>query len=87
MGYPSLPDQLLISSIDQLLGMSQIGIELTENGAMSPTASVSGLYIAHPASSYFMVGRVGDDQLKEYAERRRLPEAVLRSAMSRLLKA
>lgn len=87
MGYSSLPDQLLISSIDQLLGMSQIGIELTENGAMSPTASVSGLYIAHPASSYFMVGRVGDDQLKEYAERRRLPEAVLRSAMSRLLKA
>lgn len=86
MGYPSLPDQLLNHAIDQLLHVDQIGIELTEHGAMSPTASVSGLYMAHPQASYFMVGGVGNDQLHDYATRRQLPEAEVRGAISRLLK-
>ena len=52
--------------------MSRVGITLTENGAMSPTAAVSGLYIAHPASQYFMIGRIDEEQLADYATRRGL---------------
>lgn len=70
IGYPSLPDQLQNHLLDQLLDMSQIGVSLTENGAMLPTATVSGLYFAHPESQYFMIGTIDDEQLKEYAARR-----------------
>ena len=49
--------------------MEEIGISITENGAMQPNASISGLYISHPKSFYFMVGKVGDDQLEDYARR------------------
>ncbi|MDR3250148.1 MAG: methionine synthase [Tannerella sp.] len=70
VGYPSLPDQELIFKIDRLLGLERIGISLTENGAMSPTSSVAGLYFAHPASSYFMIGKITDEQLQDYALRR-----------------
>lgn len=72
-GYPSLPDQLLNHSLNELLDFSQIGIQLTENGAMNPTASISGLYIAHPESRYFMVGHIDQEQLSDYAQRRHLP--------------
>jgi 5-methyltetrahydrofolate--homocysteine methyltransferase len=71
-GYPSLPDQSLNMELDKLLGFSQIGVGLTENGAMYPTASVSGLYLAHPAASYFMIGEIDDEQLTDYALRRNL---------------
>lgn len=70
VGYPSLPDQSVIFLLDKLLGMEQIGISLTENGMMCPHASVSGLMLAHPESRYFSVGKIGEDQLKDYAERR-----------------
>ena len=70
VGYPALPDQRVNFLLDRLLDFSQIGITLTENGAMSPTASVSGFYIAHPESDYFLVGPVGDDQISDYAARR-----------------
>jgi hypothetical protein len=50
--------------------MSRIGIRLTENGAMYPHASVSGIMISHPASSYFSIGKIGEDQLNDYARRR-----------------
>ncbi len=70
VGYPSLPDQKLTFIIDGLLGFDSIGIRLTENGAMEPSASVCGLYIAHPDASYFMVGSVFDDQIDDYALRR-----------------
>lgn len=83
VGYPSLPDQLLNCTLDELLDMSQIGVQLTENGAMMPTASVSGLYIAHPEADYFMVGRVDEDQLADYAERRQLPVATIRQLLSK----
>ena len=70
IGYPSLPDQLLNFTLDGLLDMSRIGVSLTENGAMYPHASVCGLMFAHPASQYFSVGKIGEDQLADYAGRR-----------------
>lgn len=75
VGYPSLPDQLLNVLLDQLLDMSRIDVRLTENGAMYPTATVSGIYVAHPDSQYFMVGSIDEEQMKEYAGRRNLSEA------------
>ena len=82
VGYPSLPDQSVNFLIDQLLNMQQIGITLTENGAMSPHASVSGLMFAHPQSSYFSIGKIGKDQLKDYAKRRGLPEECMRQFLA-----
>lgn len=70
VGYPSLPDQSINFLLNDLLDMSQIGISLTENGAMYPHASVCGLIFAHPAAEYFAVGKIGEDQLADYANRR-----------------
>ena len=70
VGYPSLPDQSVNFLLDELLDMKQIGISLTENGAMYPHASVCGLMFSHPASEYFSVGKIGEDQLEDYARRR-----------------
>lgn len=73
VGYPSLPDTSLNFLIDQLIDMAQIGIRLTESGAMKPHASVSGLMIAHPAARYFTIGPISAGQLEDYAHRRGLP--------------
>ena len=70
VGYPSLPDQSINFLLDELLDMKQIGISLTENGMMKPHASVCGLMFAHPASRYFSIGKIGEDQLANYAARR-----------------
>lgn len=70
VGYPSLPDQSVNFLLDTLLDMKQIGITLTENGMMMPHAAVSGLMFAHPAAHYFAVGKIGYDQLEDYARRR-----------------
>ncbi len=71
MGYPVLPDQLLNREIFSLLEPeSGKRVEITENGAMWPTATVSGLYISNPQARYFMIGKIGDDQLDDYANRR-----------------
>jgi len=70
VGYPSLPDTSLNFLIDELVDMQQIGIRLTESGAMKPHASVSGLMIAHPKAHYFNIGKIGEDQLRDYARRR-----------------
>lgn len=85
IGYPSLPDQLLNFTLDRLLDMKQIGVSLTENGAMYPTASVSGLYIAHPSVQYFMIGSIDEEQIKDYASRRHLPEKDIRRMLSKNL--
>lgn len=85
IGYPSLPDQLLNFTLDGLLNMKQIGVTLTENGAMYPTASVSGLYIAHPAAQYFMIGSIDKQQMQDYARRRNLPEEDIRRMLSKNL--
>lgn len=67
VGYPSLPDQSVNFLIDKLLNFNNIGITLTENGAMHPHASVSGLMFAHPQARYFSVGKIGEDQLAAYS--------------------
>lgn len=82
VGYPSLPDTSLNFVIDQLIGLSQIGIQLTENGAMRPHASVSGLMMAHPQARYFTLGKIGEDQLLDYSRRRGLPVEVMRQFLS-----
>lgn len=82
VGYPSLPDVSLNFLLDQLLQMKQIGIRLTESGAMRPHASVSGLMIAHPKAHYFSVGHVGEDQLHDYAQRRGLPVELVRKFLA-----
>ena len=83
IGYPSLPDQLLNYTLDKLLNMSQIGVRLTENGAMYPTATVSGIYIAHPDSQYFMIGNIDEEQMKDYACRRNLSEAEVKKLLNK----
>ena len=67
VGYPSLPDQSVNFKLNEILDMSEVGIRMTENGAMSPSATVSGLLFAHPESRYFNIGRIGEDQLADYA--------------------
>ncbi|MFA7440152.1 MAG: methionine synthase [Sphingomonadaceae bacterium] len=70
-GYPACPDHSLKPILFELLdATSATGIELTDHFAMTPTAAVSGLYMAHPASHYFGVARIGEDQLADYAARR-----------------
>ena len=78
VGYPSLPDQSVNFILDGLLDMTQIGINLTENGMMMPHASVSGLMLAHPARRYFSVGKIDEEQLKDYASRRGMPVEEMR---------
>ena len=70
VGYPSLPDISVSFLLDSLLDMGRIGIRLTENGMMQPHASVCGLMFAHPASRYFSVGKIDEEQLLDYARRR-----------------
>lgn len=70
VGYPSLPDQSLIHLLDRLLHYDEIGIKVTENGAMSPSATVSGLIIAAPQSRYFTIGQLSDEARADYARRR-----------------
>ena len=82
VGYPSIPDQSINFLLNDLIDMSKIGIKLTENGAMYPHASVSGIMISHPASSYFSIGKIGEDQLKDYARRRNMEVSVLRKFLA-----
>ena len=78
IGYPSLPDTSANFIIDQLLDMKQAGIRLTETGMMTPHASVSGLMFSHPKARYFELGKIGDDQLRDYARRRGVPVELMR---------
>lgn len=81
IGYPSLPDQSLIFEADQSLHYNELGVTLTENGAMSPASSTTGYIFAHPDSRYFTLGPVADDQRDDYASRR----GVTRAAVDRFL--
>ena len=69
-GYPACPDHSEKAKLFALLSAGEVGIELTETFAMMPAASVSGLYLHHPAARYFSVGRVGRDQVEDYAARK-----------------
>ena len=68
-GYPACPDHSEKFKLFDLLEARSIGLDLTESAAMTPAASVSGLYFAHPKARYFTVGRVGADQIERYARR------------------
>jgi 5-methyltetrahydrofolate--homocysteine methyltransferase len=70
LGYPACPDHSEKPKLFELLGAEAIGMGLTESFAMTPAASVSGLYFAHPQARYFTVGRLGEDQVADYAKRR-----------------
>ena len=70
-GYPACPDHTEKGAIFELLDAeSTVGVRLTESYAMTPAASVSGWYLAHPSARYFGVGRIGRDQVEDYARRR-----------------
>ena len=69
-GYPACPDHSEKFKLFDLLEARSIGLDLTESAAMTPAASVSGLYFAHPQAHYFTVGRVAADQVEGYASRR-----------------
>jgi 5-methyltetrahydrofolate--homocysteine methyltransferase len=69
-GYPACPDHSEKATLFRLLGAEGAGLELTETFATLPAASVSGIYIHHPQARYFSVGRIGRDQLEDYARRK-----------------
>lgn len=69
-GYPACPDHSVKGPVFDLLQCGEIGMGLTESLAMTPAASVSGFYLSHPDSTYFNVGKIGEDQLQDQAARR-----------------
>jgi 5-methyltetrahydrofolate--homocysteine methyltransferase len=85
-GYPACPDHSRKRTLFDLLDARSIGMDLTETCAMTPAASVSGLFLAHPAARYFNVGRIGKDQVEDYASRcgmdRREAESWLRPILA-----
>ncbi|WP_332814274.1 methionine synthase [Ramlibacter sp.] len=69
-GYPACPDHSVKQPLFRLLGAQEVGMDVTDSGAMTPAASVSGFYLSHPQSTYFNVGRIGADQVEDLARRR-----------------
>jgi 5-methyltetrahydrofolate--homocysteine methyltransferase len=76
-GYPACPDHSAKKDMFALLQCDEVGMTVTESLAMTPAASVSGFYIGHPDATYFNVGKIGDDQVHDLAERRQLDRAAL----------
>jgi 5-methyltetrahydrofolate--homocysteine methyltransferase len=74
-GYPACPDHTEKRKLFRLLAADEAQMALTESCAMTPAASVSGLYISHPQAEYFSIGKVGADQIKSYAQRADRPVA------------
>jgi 5-methyltetrahydrofolate--homocysteine methyltransferase len=71
-GYPACPEHSIKRAMFDVLQAQEVGMALTEGFAMTPAASVSGFYLAHPQATYFNVGRIGDDQLQDFAQRQQL---------------
>lgn len=84
-GYPACPDHGVKREMFRVLGCADIGMALTESLAMTPAASVSGFYIAHPEATYFNVGKVGEDQLADWAARSGQDVAQVRRSLASLL--
>ena len=84
-GYPACPDHTVKAAMFEALNCADIGMALTESWAMTPAASVSGFYIAHPDAAYFNVGKVGEDQIEDWARRTRLNAAQVRRSLAALL--
>jgi 5-methyltetrahydrofolate--homocysteine methyltransferase len=82
-GYPACPDHTEKNILFQLLDATNLtGVKLTENFAMLPASTVSGLYFAHPKSRYFGVGKIGFDQVKDYAKRKQKPASEIERWLS-----
>ncbi len=81
-GYPACPDHSVKKDLFELLQCREIGMDLTDSLAMTPAASVSGFYLGHPDSTYFSVGKIGDDQLKDLAQRRHMNEQALQRLLA-----
>jgi 5-methyltetrahydrofolate--homocysteine methyltransferase len=75
LGYPACPDHSEKRTLFRLLRAEEIGMALTESCAMTPAASVSGIYLSHPRARYFNVGLVGRDQVESYAARKGIARA------------
>jgi 5-methyltetrahydrofolate--homocysteine methyltransferase len=84
-GYPACPAHGVKHAMFEVLGAREIGMDLTESLAMTPAASVSGFYLAHPDAMYFNVGRIGEDQLADWAARERLALDEARRALAPVL--
>jgi len=76
-GYPACPEHTVKAELFQTLQAEEIGMGLTESFAMTPGAAVSGFYFSHPESKYFVVGKIGQDQLDDMARRRGMDKAEL----------
>lgn len=85
-GYPACPDHTEKQTLWNLLEVERfIGLQLTESMAMFPTAAVSGWYFSHPDAKYFAISEIGEDQLKDYANRKGWDEATASKWLSPLL--
>ena len=73
-GYPACPEHTVKADLFKTLQADEIGMQLTESFAMYPGAAVSGFYFSHPESKYFVVGKIGQDQLEDMAKRRGMPK-------------
>jgi 5-methyltetrahydrofolate--homocysteine methyltransferase len=73
-GYPACPEHTVKADVFKTLQADEIGMQLTESFAMYPGAAVSGFYFSHPESKYFVVGKIGQDQLEDMAKRRGMPK-------------
>ena len=81
-GYPACPEHSEKETLFRLLNVTgNTGISLTESYAMSPAAAVSGWYFSHPEARYFGVGKIDEDQVRDYATRKNL---TLKEAKTRL---
>ena len=85
LGYPACPDHTDKSALFAMLDAGSAGMALTETLAMTPAASVSGLYFAHPEARYFSVGRVDKEQAEDYAKRRGVSLAEVERSLSSVL--
>jgi 5-methyltetrahydrofolate--homocysteine methyltransferase len=83
-GYPACPDHRPKKDLFRVLDAGEVGMGLTESLAMLPASAVSGFYIAHPDAVYFNVGRIGDDQLADWARRNALDTADAERALAPL---
>jgi len=81
-GYPACPDHSVKKDMFALLQCDEIGMAVTESLAMTPAASVSGFYIGHPDAAYFNVGKIGEDQVQDLAQRRNLNQTELQRLLA-----
>ncbi|MCZ7683407.1 MAG: hypothetical protein M5U28_33330 [Sandaracinaceae bacterium] len=85
LGYPACPDHTDKPRLFELLGAREVGMDLTETFAMTPAASVSGLYLAHPGARYFSVGKIDRAQVEDYARRKGMSVAEVERYLGSIL--